>query len=284
MEKRAVLNPTRRTQKAKPRHPMTWKRQVKRLGILLGCAYVLIVLIAAFFGDRLIFPAPKSSYSDLPGLFKISTPDGEAISATYLQQPSAGYTILYSHGNGEDLGTVMTVCELLRQSGFNVLAYDYRGYGTSEGSAGESSACADIRAAYDHLTGPLGVKPERIIVLGRSVGGGPSVDLAAQKPVGALILESAFTSAFRIPLRVRILPWDKFDNLSKLPGVNCPVLVIHGADDWIISSWHGRRLFAVAPEPKRHLWVERAGHNDLVGVAGKRYTAAIRDFANSLAE
>ncbi len=278
------MTQTGQNQDSTKRRPMTWKRQVKRLAVLLGCLYVLLLVVAAGCADRLLFPCPQSSYSDLPGLFKIPTPDGGAVSAVHLQEPGARYTILYSHGNGEDIGRVLGVCRLLRGAGFNVLVYDYRGYGTSEGSAGERSACVDIESAYDYLTGPLAVPPERILLLGRSVGGGPSVDLASRKPVGGLILEGAFTSAFRIPLRVRLLPWDKFDNLAKLPRVRCPVLVIHGQNDWIVPAWHGQALYAAAPDPKRCLWVEGAGHNDLVHVAADRYTTALRDLAASLDE
>src|SRR5690606_30461216 len=97
--------------------------------------------------------------------------------------------------------------------------------------------------------------PERIILLGRSVGAGPATQLAAREPVGGLVVESAFTSAFRVLTRVRLLPFDRFDNLKHIRHARCPVLVIHGAEDDIIPPSHGRRLFAAAPEPRAHYWI-----------------------------
>jgi fermentation-respiration switch protein FrsA (DUF1100 family) len=101
--------------------------------------------------------------------------------------------------------------------------------------------------------------------------------------LAGLILESSFTSAFRVVLPIPILPFDKFPNLDKISQVNCPVLVIHGTADETISLSHGKRLFAAAPEPKRSFWVEGAGHNDLFWVAGEQYGEALQDFAQLVA-
>ncbi len=263
----------------KKRRPMTFRRQVKRLVILLAGAYVLLMIIACGFADRLMFHPHESSYADTDDIIKLTTADGVKISAMYFANPAAKFTILHSHGNAEDMGDLIGIYREISNAGFNVLAYDYNGYGTSEGTPGEKAAYADIDAAYDYLTGELHVPPERIIVLGRSIGGGPAVDLAARRPVGGLVLESAFVSAFRTVTRVPLLPWDKFENLKKLPSVKCPVLVIHGDRDSLVAPWHGKRLYEAAPGEKQCLWVEGAGHNDLVWVAGERYARALQDFA-----
>lgn len=265
-----------------PRKKLTWKQQVKRLVILLAACYILFFLIAAFGINQILFRPPEASYGDSSQIVKIKISDGQTLSAQYYDNSLARYTIIYSHGNAEDMGEVGPIYELIKNAGFNVLAYDYRGYGTSTGEPSEEGVYRDIDAAYDYVTKTLNVPPDRVIILGRSVGGGPSVDLATRRPAAGLILVSAFTSAFRVPFRVNILPWDKFDNLARIKQVKCPVLVIHGEKDGIIPAWHGRKLFEVANEPKRCLWVEGAGHNDLVEVAGQRYFQAIKDFADSL--
>ena len=117
---------------------------------------------------------------------------------------------------------------------------------------------------------------------GRSIGGGPAVDLASREPVGGLILESTFTSASRVLTNIRIFPFDRFENINKIGSVRCPVLVIHGKKDRTIPFQHGEKLFAAANEPKVSFWVDNAGHNDLFKAAGGAYLKTIRDFADNL--
>ena len=113
-------------------------------------------------------------------------------------------------------------------------------------------------------------------------GGGPALELADRYPVGGLVVESSFTSIFRTVTRIPIYPVDKFNNIRNIQRVNCPVLVIHGTEDEVIPFWHGEALFAAAPSPKQSLWVEGAGHNDLILVAGDRHSAALLEFVGSL--
>ena len=105
-----------------------------------------------------------------------------------------------------------------------------------------------------------------------------AVELASHQPLGGLIIESAFVSADRIVTTIPLLPLDKFQNLTKISRVHCPVLVIHGKQDKVVPFWHGERLFAAANEPKRALWVEDAGHNDLLETLGPHYEQALKDF------
>ena len=188
----------------------------------------------------------------------------------------------FSHGNAEDLGFDLPYLRELWNAGFNVLAYDYRGYGRSDVKPSEKGLYRDIEAAYAHLTGPLGIPPEKIIVLGRSLGSGPSVHLAATRPVGGLILESAFISAFRVVIPFPFFPFDQFPNLKRLPQVKCPLLVIHGTQDEVIATRHGRKLYESYHGPKQCFWVEGAGHNDLFPIADEAYLRALRNFSNEL--
>jgi len=250
------------------------------LRIVLSLAFIYAAVLGWVWvvADRMIFLPPAPSYRDTPDVIRLSTADGERIAAVYLPNPRATYTLLFSHGNAEDLGGVLPLLPALRDLGFSVFAYDYRGYGLSEGRPSERNVYADIDAAYDYLTRDLRVPPERIILYGRSLGAGAAVDLAARRFVGGLILESPFLTAFRVMTRIPVFPVDKFRNVDKIGRVRCPVLVMHGEADEIVPLWHGQRLFETAPGPKTFVAIPGAHHNDFMWVAGARYAAALRDF------
>lgn len=169
--------------------------------------------------------------------------------------------------------------EQIKDAGFAVFAYDYQGYGTSEGKPTERHANDDEDAAYNFLVQSMHIQPTKIIAFGRSVGSGRAADLASRRPVAGLILESAFTSTFRVMTRVSVFPFDRFNNLYKIKNVHRPVLIIHGTQDTVINAVHGRELFAAANEPKRALWVEGANHNDVALVGGAQYSDALKAFA-----
>jgi fermentation-respiration switch protein FrsA (DUF1100 family) len=167
----------------------------------------------------------------------------------------------------------------LRDAGFSVFAAEYPGYGVSGGHPSESSLYAAARAAREYLRGVLNISAERTVIYGRSLGGGPAVQMATEEAVGGLILQSSFTSVYRVVTRRRMLPFDYFENARKLPQVSSPVLVLHGENDEVIPFAHARDLFAVANEPKRFFSVPGAGHNDFLTVAGPRYWEALREFS-----
>lgn len=257
---------------------------VVRILASLAFIYISLGVFAYFFADRLIFQPQPSSYQQTPDLLKLRTADDVNIAAVHLPNPVATYTILYSHGNGEDLGDVRPALEEIRNIGFAVFAYDYRGYGTSEGTPSEQGAYKDIDAAYAYLTQQLKIPPDRIILYGRSVGSGPSVDLATRQPSAGLILESPFTSTFVVMTRIPLYPFDRFPNLSKISSVRVPVLILHGTNDRTIPLSHGKRLFQAANEPKRSLWVEGADHNDVMLIAGAQYPKALREFTQLIGQ
>lgn len=242
--------------------------------------YLTLAALAYFTADRQIFLPPRSSYGrhDLP-VIMIPAGDGVEIAALHLPNDEAAFTILYAHGNAEDLGHLAPMLEEIRDAGFAVLAWDYRGYGLSTGGPPTAAgATEDVDAVYRHATTAMGIDPRRIIAYGRSVGSGPAVHLAARAPVGGLVVESGFTTAFRVVTRVQLLPFDRFPNVREIRRAGCPVLIIHGLADSIIPPWHGRELFEAAPEPKRALWIRGAGHNDLYAVAREEYLRGLREF------
>ncbi len=257
--------------------------------MLVGVGYLSLIVLA-MFADRLIFLPHPSSYRDsdftvtrITDIQHVKIPSGNAtISAVYLANPSASYTLIYSHGNGEDIGDDLPMLQAFRQAGFAVFAYDYRGYGTSTGSSSEPGVYQDAHAAYEYLTQILQVAPMHVIAFGHSLGAAAAIELAATRPVAGLIADAPFLSSFRVLTRVQILPWDKFNNAARIRQVRCPVLVIQGKADGVIPWWHGQRIYELANQPKRFLWIDGAGHNDALAVAEKQYLQAMGDFAASI--
>jgi abhydrolase domain-containing protein 17 len=248
------------------------------LGVLF---YASLAAFAWLTADRQIFFPPPPSYTLASlGATLVPAEDGAEIATVYLPNPEAELTILFSHGNAEDVGHALTYLEMLRDTGYSVIGYDYRGYGRSTGGRPSAEGTyRDIEAVYRHATEDLGIPPSKIVLFGRSVGAGPATHLATREEVGGLILENAFTSAFVVVTRVTLLPFDLYPNLKNIRRVESPVLIIHAVRDEIIPIAHGRRLYEAAAGPKRHLWVEGARHNDVALVGGEEYWGAIRDFA-----
>jgi abhydrolase domain-containing protein 17 len=247
---------------------------------VLAALYVSLALFAFFLSDRMIFLPHPSSYRDSPDVLKITTASGKKIAALYLPNPSARFTLLVSHGNAEDLGDDRYWLEDLRHAGFSVFAYDYEGYGTSEGSPSEKAAYEDEAAAYDYLAIKLKTPPDHIIIFGRSVGTGPATYIAARRPSAGLILQSPFVSAFRVLTRIPLLPFDKFPNYKNIRHVHVPVLIMHSRADSVIAPWHGQKVFELANEPKQAYWVQGADHNEMDLVPG--YLESLQKFAASL--
>ncbi len=119
---------------------------VLRVALSVAFVYAAVAAGAWLISDRMIFLPPPPSYRDTPDVLRLPTADGERIAAVYLPNPTATYSLLVSHGNGEDLDYVLPSLPPMRQLGFRVFAYDYRGYGLSEGRASAGGAPAGRRA------------------------------------------------------------------------------------------------------------------------------------------
>ncbi len=252
---------------------------------ILQYAVVAYLLLAAgfyFLSDSIIFQPHAASYQDGPNIIKLTLPNGKKISGVYLPNPAASFTILFSHGNAEDVGTLLPLLTLFQQHGYAIFAYDYEGYGTSTGMPSEKNTYQDITAAYNYLTKTLKIAPEHIILYGRSLGTGPSTYLATQVPVKALILESPFISAFRVQTRVPLFPFDKYPNLSNISILKIPLLVIQGSRDSVIPPWHGKKIYAKAKGFKQAFWVSGADHNNILDVAKEKYWQALENFTHHL--
>ena len=258
------------------------KFSLRRLLGTIAFLYLCLVIFAVVGSDELIFQPQPSSYQDSPEILKLRSGRGRVISGCHLVSPGAEYTVLYSHGNAEDLGDLRAQLEEYRDLGFSVFAYDYSGYGTSEGKPTARRACEDADAALEYLVEEEKIPLDRIILHGRSVGGGPALYLAEKNDVAGLIVESAFVTAFRVITRVPLVPFDKYRNISRISRVNCPVLEINGREDEVIPFWHGEALYRRAREPKQFCWLDATTHNYMPDESRKIAWAAILLFADSL--
>ncbi len=267
-----------------------WRRWVfgklsfRRILISLVEVYVVVLVSAWLLSDRLIFQPQPSTYRKGDNVYRIALPDGQKIGMLALTNPIAAYTVLYCHGNAEDLGDIRPVMETYRAQGFSVYALDYRGYGISDGKAGCRAACEDGDAALRHLVTERGIPLNRIIIHGRSVGSGIALHLAARNKVAGLVLESPLLTAFRVRTVIPISPFDKLHNNQRIREISCPLLVIHGDQDVVIPSWHGRKLYDLATVPKQCWWVAGADHNNLLEVDEPGYWSHITRFRDWLGE
>lgn len=203
---------------------------------------------------KIVFQPPEISYTNSKSrIIWIITKDGAKIPAIYIDRKS-NLTILFSHGNAEDLGMIHEYCvEFSRMMNVNLLAYDYEGYGRAVGIPSEIKCYNDIDAAYAYLTNVLHQSPQNIVLYGRSLGSGPSLYLAEKLTknkinIGGLVLQSPLLSIYRVVFNFRYtFPGDIFPNVDRIANISCPLLMIHGTKDEVVPFWNGENLFLKAP-------------------------------------
>jgi fermentation-respiration switch protein FrsA (DUF1100 family) len=254
-----------------------------RLGIITSITLILTFSAAVFFSDQLIFQPPRQNAKATETMLKLPVNDKIFITAIYLKVPNAEFTILYSHGNAEDLFALRQLPEEYAKHGYSMFIYDYEGYGASNGYPGETQCYRDIETAYRYLTEKLKISPEKIVIYGRSVGSGPACYLAEKFPAAALILESPFASAFSVITGSWPLPGDKFPNLRRVPHISIPILIFHGDQDRVINISHSRKLHTAANSPKRFVEISGAGHYDLIDTAQEIYWRELKAFLSEVA-
>jgi fermentation-respiration switch protein FrsA (DUF1100 family) len=177
-------------------------------------------------------------------------------------------------------------------NGYGFLAFDYRGYGASEGRPSEKGLYLDVEAAYDYAVNERGVQPCQIVSHGISLGAAVALHLAVSRDVQALIMESAFTSVPDVvgqypPLRPLLwLIRNRFDNVAAIQSLDVPLLVIHGRDDATIPAYLAEQLYEAAPLPEteKALWVIRtATHMDAFMVEPDSYWTRFGRFCDEYA-
>lgn len=263
---------------------------------LLAALYAGIAALMYAFQDRLLFlpSVPSRSVSATPAdagmafeAMRLTTPDGETLSAWWIPYEGATRTLVHFHGNAGNIGDRVVLARLFRELRVNVMLFDYRGYGESTGRPSEEGTYADARAVWRHLTEERRLPAASIVLHGQSLGGAVAAELAAEVRPGALVLESTFTSVPELAgelyswLPARHLARIRYDTRSRLAAIRCPVLVAHSRDDEIIPYAHGERLYAAAREPRRLLTLA-GDHNGGVFGNPEAYIAGLREFIDAL--
>ncbi len=200
----------------------------------------------------------------------LDTEDGEMVKAWFVpcvvNGESAKQTVLFCHGNAGDMGDRVGSLQTFNKLGFNVLIFDYRGFGESSGKPTEEGTYIDVMSCWDYLVDDRKISPKNIIVFGRSLGGAVACWMAAHADPAALVLESAFAS---IPAMAHeTFPWlpvslfcrFKYDNVVNVTKIHCPVMVAHSKADRVIPYKQGYRVFEAANEPKQFVEIS-GGHN-----------------------
>eukprot|EP00455_Lapot_gusevi_P043074 TRINITY_DN5194_c0_g1_i4.p1 TRINITY_DN5194_c0_g1~~TRINITY_DN5194_c0_g1_i4.p1 ORF type:complete len:340 (-),score=51.68 TRINITY_DN5194_c0_g1_i4:80-1036(-) len=224
--------------------------------------------------NKLLFPARASSYrvADLQGyLCWIPCPGYEEVVAMLIPYPRAKYTMIYLHGNGEDIGTSLMMCDRLqRELGVSMVLLEYPGYGVAAGKPHENSVIRAARTLVNWLITQIGIPQELMIIFGRSIGSGPGTILAKEFPdVAGLILMSAYTSIsdlvkYLVGSVAYYLVSNRFPTNKNILEVRCPILFIHGDRDTLIPPSHSTALYESCQHLGRRMLAIRPGmtHND----------------------
>jgi fermentation-respiration switch protein FrsA (DUF1100 family) len=271
-----------------------------RLGRAARTAGRILLLLVLLSGALLIFEKqliyfPSRAHDATPAALglaheevRLTAPDGVRLHGWFLPAPDSRFTVLVCHGNAGNVSHRLDRALLMQpRLRADVLLFDYRGYGASEGAPDEEGTYRDARAAYGWLR-DRGAPARRIVLFGESLGSAVALQLGLEVEAAALVLESPFAS---IPEMARavypFLPlWPfvrtRYDNVGKAPRLRLPLLVTHGDRDEVVPFAQGRKVFEAAPEPKRFFAIAGAGHNDTYFVGGDPYWAEIRAFLDAL--
>ena len=269
------------------------------MGRAVALAATLVILASVIglrdrlIGSMLYFPEPGVAFGperlgiQAEDVF-MDTEDGVRIHGFWLEAPGASRAILFLHGNAGNASHRLPNAEMLRHMGAHVLVLDYRGYGRSEGTPSEAGLYADARAGLAELTEARGIPEQRVVVFGRSLGGAVAVDLAQDRSLAGVILESTFSSladvgAHHFNRALAPIAGSAYDSAAKIRRTRAPILFFHGDRDAIIPYPLGRALFEAAPLPKDFETLAGAGHNDTLEVGGPPYFARIARFLDEVA-
>jgi hypothetical protein len=251
--------------------------------------YAGLTLLLFIFQTRLIY-FPVRQIEATPAAIGLAyeavqfeAEDGVKLSGWFVPAEGADRVLLFFHGNAGNISHRLGSIEIFHRLGLNVFIIDYRGYGQSEGSPDEAGTYRDAAAAWRYLVEERRVKPEQIMLFGRSLGGGVATWLAQHYPARLLILESTFTSIPDMASRqfpfipVRLLARVHYNTLERISRLKLPILIIHSPDDEVIPYSHGQKLFEAAGQPKAFLHLT-GDHNNGFILTGEQYRATLSAF------
>ncbi len=268
--------------------------RIARVALSIGLVAGAVALLARGLAERVLFQPssgmdlrPEQLGLDAEELY-LSTDDGVRVHAFWLPAPGADRAILFLHGNAGNASHRLPNAGQLVRLRAHVLLLDYRGYGLSEGSPSEEGVYADARAGLEHIARARALPPERTVLFGRSLGAAVAVDLAQDRPLAWVILESGWSSLADVAGQVLRLPvggllGGMFDSAAKISRVRAPLLFFHGDRDRTVPIELGQRLYAAAPEPKAFWVIRTAGHNDTILVGGRAYFERFQRFLDEVA-
>eukprot|EP01122_Echinamoeba_exundans_P016843 TRINITY_DN8667_c0_g1_i1.p1 TRINITY_DN8667_c0_g1~~TRINITY_DN8667_c0_g1_i1.p1 ORF type:complete len:277 (-),score=26.87 TRINITY_DN8667_c0_g1_i1:254-1084(-) len=213
------------------------------------------------------------SHDEQEDCIMLQDASGNQFPILHIRARKATKTLLYSHGNAEDITHMHhPLNQLSRTLGVNIIAYEYPGYSFAAFDSNgnyrpptEAGVYAHAHAAYRWATQQQQIQPQDIIIYGRSLGSGAATELASSVASGGLILQSPIASAIRVVARQPFtLPMDIFANIDKIHRVRSPTLIVHGDQDEVVPFRHGNMLFdRLKATRKRNCWIQGAGHNDI---------------------
>jgi hypothetical protein len=263
-------------------------RTLPMVGALLIAAAALLVLLWAGQRSLLYLPlgpvlSPAEAGAAGAEEFSIRTSDGLSLGAWFLstdRRPPLA-TVIVFNGNAGNRSHRAPLAKRLARAGLDVCLFDYRGYGGNAGAPSEEGLQRDARAVHAAVAGRPGIDPDRIILMGESLGTGVALSAARDVDPMAVVLRSPFTSMADVAahhywfLPVRLLLWDRFDSLSRAGALSCPVAVIAGDRDRVVPIALSRRLCDAIRAPKTFITVRGADHNDWALAAGDEIAAAV---------
>jgi fermentation-respiration switch protein FrsA (DUF1100 family) len=289
-----------------------WVRWTVRVAALAWIAGAFMVGCDSFFYY------PSQRVWDSPGDFglrsedvRFRTSDGVLLHGWFLPADhgarahdasrAARGTVVHFHGNAENITAHLALVEWLPRRGFNLLMFDYRGYGESQGRVSRAGTIRDGHAALDYALSRPDVDPQRVFAFGQSLGGAVAVVVAAERPeFRAVVVESAFgryrgiaachlrrTMRWEAPAR-----WlagslisgghDPIDVVGRIAPR--PLLVLTAERDAICLPELGRELYEAAGEPREYRLIADAGHLELSTVGGTALHQEICDWLERAAE
>jgi len=291
--------------KLQPHEKPSFKRKAMIEAVKLSILFFLLSPVCLFQLTRILLFFPDQTVYDMKEPLKViadklktkvetvnfKSANGKNLNGLYFKREGAKRVFLISHGNAGNIAHRLPHVIHMLQMGQSVFLYDYQGYGKSEGDPSVSGIVEDGLAAYDYLTKHEGWKANQVIAYGESLGCAVTCQIAKQRNVAAVVLQSGFAS---LPGAARdrfiwlylfpdfTFPQPQLNNCQILAQLHTPLLIIHGEKDNILPIKYADQMFAAANQPKSFVRLKNSGHNDVLNVDLDEYRAALTALLKNL--